>query len=168
MQTGAIASLSHHPLLTAAGLRRLAGRRRHTPPSAGTSVRTSRCIFLIRTQAESEDLGAKLGANGRSLHATPGHDQLASVQLDSSLSDTRRHPAMVRRCLLSSGSRVRILRLHTAGRILALLVTGAPTAALHSIKPYQTPRFRDRAFSTQISTQVCGTEVCLGAIYPAQ
>jgi hypothetical protein len=109
-----------------------------------------------------------VGANGISLQATPGHHQLTFVQLDDSSSDTGRHTAMLRRCLLSSGSRVRILRLHTAGRILALLVTGAPTAALHSIKPYQTPRFRDRAFSTQISTQVCGTEVCLGAIYPAQ
>ena len=56
-----------------------------------------------------EDLGAKLGANGRSLQATPGHNQLTSVQLDGSVSYTRQHTAMLRRCLLSSGSRVRIL-----------------------------------------------------------
>ena len=64
---------------------------------------------LIRTPAESKDLGARLGANDRSLQATPGHNQLASVQLDGSLSDTRRHTASLRPCLISSGSRVRIL-----------------------------------------------------------
>jgi hypothetical protein len=56
-----------------------------------------------------KDLGAKLGANDRSLQATSGHNQITSVQLDDSLSDTRRHTATLRRCLLSSGSRVRIL-----------------------------------------------------------
>jgi hypothetical protein len=38
-----------------------------------------------------KDLGAKLGANGHSHQATPGHNQLASAQLDGLLSDTRRH-----------------------------------------------------------------------------
>jgi hypothetical protein len=55
-----------------------------------------------------QDLGAKLGANDRRRQATPGHNQLTSAQLEGSLGDTGRHAAMVRRCLLSSGSRVRI------------------------------------------------------------
>jgi hypothetical protein len=50
-----------------------------------------------------------MGANDRSLQATPGHNHPASVHLDGSLSDTGRRAATSRRCLLSSGSRVRIL-----------------------------------------------------------
>jgi hypothetical protein len=59
-----------------------------------------------------------MGANGHRFQAMLGHNQLASAQLDGSLSDTRQHAAMVERCLLSSGSRVRIL-------------PGAPTRVLN-------------------------------------
>jgi hypothetical protein len=50
-----------------------------------------------------------MGANGHSSRATPGHSQRLSMQLIGPLSDTRQHAATLRRCLLSSGSRVRIL-----------------------------------------------------------
>jgi hypothetical protein len=64
---------------------------------------------LFEQEWSREEQVAKLGANGHSLQATPGHNQLASVQLDSSLGDTRRPAATLERCLLSRGSRVRIL-----------------------------------------------------------
>jgi hypothetical protein len=50
-----------------------------------------------------------LPGNNHSFQATLGHSQLASVRLDGSVTDTRRRAATVRRCPLSSGSRVRIL-----------------------------------------------------------
>jgi hypothetical protein len=40
-------------------------------------------------------MGAKLGANGRSPEATPGHNKLASLQLNGPLSDTRPRPDRV-------------------------------------------------------------------------
>jgi hypothetical protein len=54
-------------------------------------------------------LGARLGANGRSIQATPSYRKPSSMQFNALSSDIRRHPAMAQRCLLSSGSRVRIL-----------------------------------------------------------
>jgi hypothetical protein len=38
-------------------------------------LRPARCFSIIRTRAGSNDLGAKLGANGHSLQATPGHNR---------------------------------------------------------------------------------------------
>src|SRR3984893_2828837 len=55
------------------------------------------------------DLGAKLGANEHSPQATSGHSQPPPVQVNGLLGDARQYAAMVRWCLLSSGSRVRIL-----------------------------------------------------------
>jgi hypothetical protein len=54
-------------------------------------------------------LGANLGANSHHVQAASGHDQPQSPQLNGSSSHTRRHAAIVRRCLLSSWSFVRIL-----------------------------------------------------------
>ena len=81
------------------------------PGCAGTAATWagSGCFFAHSNTSGVEDLGARLGANDRSLQATPGNNQLALVQLDGSSSDIRRRTAMLRRCLLSSGSRVRIL-----------------------------------------------------------
>jgi hypothetical protein len=82
------------------------------PPDAATGgIRWGQLTHfrLFEHKRGWQALEAKLGANRRSLQATPGHSQLTSVQLDSSLSDTRRHTAMLRRCLLNSGSRARTL-----------------------------------------------------------
>lgn len=54
-------------------------------------------------------LGAKLEANSHSPQATPSHRQPSSMQFNGPLDDTRQRSATVRWCLLSSGSRVRIL-----------------------------------------------------------
>ena len=103
------------------GARGLEGELRLTAgprPAAGTGRRHSRPMAratgidsdFTHSSAENQaDLGAKLGANSRSLQATPGHHQLLSTQLNDLTSDIGRHAATVRRCLLSSGSRVRIL-----------------------------------------------------------
>ena len=53
--------------------------------------------------------GAKWGATAGSFQATPGHGQPPSTQLDPTSSYVRPPPGTHRRCLLSSGSRVRIL-----------------------------------------------------------
>ena len=66
-------------------------------------------ISLTQTQARPNKLGARLGANSHSLQAIPGHCQLLSTQLSGLVGEFRRHAATVRWCLLSSGSRVRIL-----------------------------------------------------------
>jgi hypothetical protein len=79
------------------------------PASPGLACGAADAFPLFRTRAGRQDLGAKLGANDRNLRATAGHNQLTSEQLDGSLNDTARHTAMLRRCLLSSGSRVRVL-----------------------------------------------------------
>jgi hypothetical protein len=87
-----------------------------------------------------KDLGAKLGANDRNLQATSGHNQITSVQLDDSLSDTRRHTATLRRCLLSSGSRVRIL----PGALLSFpRSTGYEPSQPHPGDPHATVRPTD-------------------------
>ena len=57
----------------------------------------------------NEISGAKRGAIRGRRRATQGDAPGRSIQLDAAQSDTRRHPATVRRCLLSSGSRVRML-----------------------------------------------------------
>ena len=62
-----------------------------------------------RIKDPESTLGAKLGANSHSSQATSGHSQRVLVQLDGSLSDTGQHASTARRCLLSSGSPVRIL-----------------------------------------------------------
>jgi hypothetical protein len=67
--------------------------------------RRVRCCFRsFERQGSQQDLGAKLGANSHSLQATPGHCQRQLMQLIGRLSDTRRRPAMLRRCLLNRGS----------------------------------------------------------------
>jgi len=53
--------------------------------------------------------GANWGANGDRHRATPGHVQPVSVQLNSLSGHTQRLLTTVQVCLLSSGSRVRIL-----------------------------------------------------------
>jgi lysophospholipase L1-like esterase len=69
---------------------------------ATLSATAPRCCFRSFEQQRSEQvLGDKLGANSPSFQATPGHRQRPLIQLISSLGDTRRHTAMVRRCLLS-------------------------------------------------------------------
>src|ERR1700722_13002112 len=88
------------------------------PPTSASGAAQPMHFRSFEHERSREYLGAKLGANDRRLQATPGHDQLTSVQLDGSLGYTRRHTAMLRRCLLSSGSRVRIL-------------PGAPTRVLN-------------------------------------
>jgi hypothetical protein len=60
-----------------------------------------------------------VGASGRSLQATTGHNHLPSVQLDGSLSDTGRRTAMLRRCLLGSGSWLRVPRRSHASEVRA-------------------------------------------------
>jgi hypothetical protein len=59
--------------------------------------------------SDAISLGAKLGASSGSPQATPAHAQLPSLQLNRLFSDVRQRRAMPQRCLLSSGSRVRIL-----------------------------------------------------------
>ena len=53
--------------------------------------------------------GAKWGATADSFQATLSHCQPPSMQLDPTSGDVRPPPGTHRRCLLSSGSRVRIL-----------------------------------------------------------
>jgi hypothetical protein len=84
-------------------------------------------------QRSSQILGAKLGADSDRFQATPGHNHLSSVQLDGSVSHTRRHTAMLRRCLLSSGSRVRVL-----------------PGALPDVFPGQRPRAASRSTASRV------------------
>ena len=53
--------------------------------------------------------GASQGATRGRRQATPGDTPGQFVQLEASWSDAKRRPATLRRCLLSSGSQVRIL-----------------------------------------------------------
>jgi hypothetical protein len=70
---------------------------------------TTDTVSLIRTPRRVVVLGAKLGASGQTFLATSGHNQPPSTQFNRFISIFRRHTAIVRPCLLSSGSRVRIL-----------------------------------------------------------
>src|SRR5580692_2187991 len=77
--------------------------------SAAAAARI-RCYFQSFEQRRFQrDLGAKVGANSPRPQATPGHRQRSLMQLIGALSDTRQRAAMLRRCLLSSESRTRIL-----------------------------------------------------------
>lgn len=75
------------------------GRRHHCREHIGVAAmyrlarrrqqRHIRCRVRSFEQPGSQhNLGARLGANHHSFQATPGHSQLASVQLDGSWSDT--------------------------------------------------------------------------------
>ena len=70
----------------------------------------STLLSSIRTLAKiSIFWGATQGATEGRRRATPSDAQLQKLLLDGSYGDVRRRPATVRMCLLSSGSRVRIL-----------------------------------------------------------
>ena len=82
----------------------------------------STLLSLIRTLAKASIIrGAKRGANTDRRCATSSDTQPQYRLLDDSLSDARRRPATVRMCLLSSGSRVRILPGAPGQRCLGLL-----------------------------------------------
>src|ERR1700722_11359812 len=69
-------------------------------------------VAYSRPLSESEigkNNSGEWGANRDSIRATQSHSQPSSTQLNALPGDTRRRAAIVRRCLLSSGSRVRIL-----------------------------------------------------------
>ena len=84
-----------------------------TGPAAGSGVRRQRWPALFsfrRTFAKvTKSQGATRGATADNFRATLSHCQPLSSQLDSMSGDPRTPPATHRRCLLSSGSRVRIL-----------------------------------------------------------
>jgi hypothetical protein len=63
----------------------------------------------IFERSKHAPLGANMGANGHHFQATSSHSHFPSTQLEGSHGHTRRRLTMVRRCLLISGSWVRIL-----------------------------------------------------------
>jgi hypothetical protein len=82
------------------------GSRRRQPSATAISILFS----LTRTLAKiTRSRGAKWGATADSFQATLSHCQPPSTQLDPTSGDVRPPPGTHRRCLLSSGSRVRIL-----------------------------------------------------------
>ena len=78
----------------------------HANQRNGSGSANPMLFSLIEQQRFHRDLGAKVEANGPRLQATPGHRPRPFMQLIGLLSDTRQRAAMLRRCLLNSGSRV--------------------------------------------------------------
>ena len=92
-------------------------------PVAGLTIRWSNLLPGIRTLALlTRSLGAKLGASYHRHRATPGHIQPLSLQLGGAPGHAQHRPGTLRKCLLSSRSRVRV-------------AVGAQVRALNSITP---------------------------------
>jgi hypothetical protein len=95
--------------------------------TTAATIALSILFSLTRTLAKiTRSRGAKWGATTGSFQATPGHCQPPSTQLDPTSGYVRTPPGTHRRCLLSSGSLVRILpgaltdlRLYLLGAVCA-------------------------------------------------
>jgi hypothetical protein len=85
---------------------RVVGSRRRLPMITARSILFS----FTRTLAKAtKSGGATWGAAAETFRATPSHSQPLSPQLDITSGYVRHHQATQQMCLLSSGSRVRIL-----------------------------------------------------------
>ena len=85
---------------------RVVGSQRRPPPAMALSILFSFTRTLVKI---TRSRGAKQGATADSVQATLSHFQPPSTQLNPTSGDIRTPPDTHRRCLLSSGSRVRIL-----------------------------------------------------------
>jgi hypothetical protein len=104
-------SRSHRGSLSSNGSRRPVGPSRDGSRRRPLSAIALWMLFsFTRTLAKvTRSRGAKRGATADRFQATPGHCQPPSTQLNPTSGDVRPPPGTHRRCLLSSGSRVRIL-----------------------------------------------------------
>jgi hypothetical protein len=84
-------------------------QRLHEEDTERVGARAEYRVLIARTLASlTRLLGAKLGANDHRHRATSGHVQPLSLQLDDTSGHIQHRPSTLRKCLLSSRSRVRV------------------------------------------------------------
>jgi hypothetical protein len=123
------------------------GSRRRLPSAIVRSILFS----FTRTLAKlTRFRGAKWGATADSFQATLSHRQPSSTQLNPTSGHARPLPAIHRRCLLSSGSRVRILP--GAPGFMASYLGFVPLPCQMLSLSYRAPREHDRLPHRQACT----------------